>query len=1205
MPFPLTDEQRGAVENRGGSLLVSAAAGSGKTRVLVERLLSYVDGEGENIDAFPVITYTRAAAAELRSRIGAELSARVAVQPGNAHLRRQMTRLYGANISTIHALCGQLLREFGYRIGVDADFRMCTEDEAAVLRMQVLNDLLEERYETIETDEELSAVVDTMGAGRDDRRLLEIVFDIYDKVQSHPDPERWMDEQERAFFPPEGTDAGETAWGAFLLRDAEKTAAYWLERINKARTVAGRDPVLEANYGHSLEETADGLRRLKNAAGESWDKAREALPIPFPTAGRKRGVEDEEAAEQVKSVRNLCKKQLDKLGERFDAGSEELMDDLRAVYPAVKGLFRLVRDFGAAYRKEKARRGMMDFADLEHETVCLLTEGEDHHPNALADEISLRWREVMVDEYQDTNEVQNAIFYALSHRGEKLFMVGDVKQSIYRFRLADPTIFLKKYRSFPTAEKAKKGEPRRMVLSRNFRSRPEVLEAANFLLRCLMSEEMGEMEYTDEDALYPGGEFPEGDDVRTELYLLDREKKESDGDEERPDKSLAEARFAAGRIRALLDEGFRVREGGTLRAMRPSDAAILLRSPSVVLPYFTRALDEQGIPWRAEQGEDFFGSTEVSTALSLLQIVDNPRQDVPLIAALRSPVYGFSGDRLALLRAGEKKGDFYSAVERAAEEGDTECRRFLEELSALRRDCGERKTHELLWRIYEETNLVGLCAALGDGRRRKENLTALYELARSCEESGNGGLFGFLTYLDRMRKAGGTLPGLRQGKSEGVTIMSIHRSKGLEFPVVLLCGMAKRMNREDMQKPILFHPKLGVGPKRLDRARMLQSPTIARTAVALQLEREMMAEELRLLYVAMTRAQDKLILTAAPGKGTKALSALTDEWDLPVSPRTLMSCESVGQWVLRAALCRPDGEALREAAGRPGLHGESAVPFGPEWRIEVVDGTPLEQAPERRKAEAAEERRGSALPEEETLTARFRWRYGHEAAADTPSKLTATQLKGREKDEETAEETARPPQPMETGSSLFRRPRFAEEEMGLTAAQKGTAQHLAMQFLDFDQTDSLDALRAEIERLRRKRFLTDEQAEAVKPEQLLAFFQSDIGRKLKNAKELHREFKFSLLSDAAEYYGPALAGEEVLLQGVIDCWFEDEDGITVLDFKTDRVNEKTVLARAEEYRPQVETYCTALQRMTGKPVRDRVLWFFALSRAVTLEGTKK
>ena len=500
MAFSLTTEQQAAVDNRGGGLLVSAAAGSGKTRVLVERLLARVAGEGLDIDRFLVITYTKAAAAELRGRIVEELSARLAEHPADTHLRRQATLVYKAQISTVHAFCAQLLRECGHLLDLDPDFRLCDEGEAGILMLRALNDVLEQHYEDIVPGSDFARLVDTMAAGRDDSRLMQIVLDIRGRVQAHPNPAAWLNEQEKTFTLDGVSDPADTPWGRLLLDDAARQGAYWQGKIARALELCPCDTNLDANYGPSLSATLSGLDAFVKGAAEGWDAARAALPIPFPTAGRKKIVDCPEAAEEVKRVRAACKKRMEKLSDWFADRGADLLEDLRAVHPAVRGLFALVKDFEAAYTAEKARRGMVDFADLEHMAVKLLV-GEDGAPTDLARQWSARYDEIMVDEYQDTNEVQNAIFTALSKDGTNLFLVGDVKQSIYRFRLADPTIFLGKYRAWPDYTGAAEGEPRRLILSKNFRSRPEVLEGANFLFRNLMSADFGEMDYTDDEAL--------------------------------------------------------------------------------------------------------------------------------------------------------------------------------------------------------------------------------------------------------------------------------------------------------------------------------------------------------------------------------------------------------------------------------------------------------------------------------------------------------------------------------------------------------------------------------------------------------------------------------------------------------------------------------------------------------------------------------
>ena len=1198
MAFQLTEQQAAVVNNRGGALLVSAAAGSGKTRVLVERLLGRVEHEGLDIDRFLVITYTKAAAAELRSRIVEELSQRLSRNPADRHLRRQQTLVYKAQISTVHAFCAQILRECGHMLDVNPDFRLCDEGEAGVLMLRALDEVMDRRYEDITPDSDFARLVDTMSAGRDDSRLVQIVLDIRGRVQSHPDPAAWLDQQEAAFSLEGVTDAGDTPWGKLLLEDAAAQARYWLGRMAAALEDCACDPNLDANYAPTISATMAGLQAFLDGTAQGWDAAAAALPIPFPPAGRKKMTECPEAAERVKSVRNRCKKRLEKLADGFSDDSAGLLSDMAAVYPAVRGLFALVKDFEAAYAAEKERRGVLDFSDLEHMAVRLLVR-EDGAPTPLAKQWSARYDEIMVDEYQDTNEVQNAIFTALSKDGTNLFLVGDVKQSIYRFRLADPTIFLEKYRTFAPYETAGEGEPRRIILSKNFRSRAQVLEGANFIFRGIMSRSFGEMDYTADEALYPGAAYPEGADYAVELDALDLSAGGGDEDgEERGEKAprdLLEARFLAGRIRALKDGGFPVSDGeGGTRPAGYGDMVILLRSPNAVLHHYARALGERDIPWEADAGGDYFETTEVSVALSLLQIVDNPRQDVPLISVLRSPVYGFSADRLAELRAGSPDTDFYAAM---AADGGEDSRAFLVELDELRFGAGELSSHELIWQIYDRTNLLGIFGAMSGGEERQSNLLTLAELARRFEGAGHKGLFGFLSYLTRLRENGEKLvlpsPGREGG---GVRILSIHKSKGLEFPVVLVCGLARRLNREDMNRPILFHPKLGVGPKRLDVERGVEYPTLARRAVARQLELEMMAEELRLLYVAVTRAKEKLILSVALTGGGRDLEKLAGDAACPVEPQVLVGCQSVGQWVLLPALARPDGEALRRAAGAQVPL--TAADCGPGWDIRFVDGAEFQTEPVEMTISPSGPPDGETISGEggedaAALAAKLAWTYPHAAQVELPSKLTATQLKGRPLDEEITEEAPRPPRPL-----AFGRPRFAAEEFGLTPAQRGTALHLVMQYIDFERAETAEGVAAEIHRLVDQAFLTPQQGEAVDPERIAAFFSSDLGRELMASTSLRREFKFSILVPAADYYQEAEPEEQVLLQGVVDCYFETLEGITVVDFKTDRVTRRTVAERAEEYRPQLTAYSRALEEITGKPVARRCLWFFAIDQAV-------
>ncbi len=1198
MPFPLTEEQRNIVDDRGGELLVSAAAGSGKTRVLVERLLDRVTGEGLDIDRFLVITYTKAAAAELRGRIAQELSDRLALDPNNRHLRRQSTLVYRAQISTIHAFCAALLRESGHLLDLDPDFRLCDEGEAHVLMAQVLEEVLDRRYEDLSPDSPFAQLVDTLAAGRDDSRLAQIVVDVFARVQSHPHPAAWLEGQ-KALWALEGVnDLGETPWGALLLSDARRQALFCQDRLAQALALAGTDELLEVNYAPSLTTALEGLEEF---LGEStWDGAVARLPVPFPAAGRKKKrtveispMEEERAArdgQRMKSIRLRCKKILDKLAEDLQGDSAAGLEELSLSRPAVQALMDLVLDFQRAYDQEKGRRGVLDFSDLEHFAVKLLMDGQGR-PSELARYWGDRFDEVLVDEYQDTNQVQNEIFSAISQGGRKLFQVGDVKQSIYRFRLADPTIFLDKYRRFPDGGEAEAGKPRKRALSRNFRSRPQVLEGCNDLFRDIMSTEFGELDYTPDQALVPGRSFPAaeaGDPYALELDLLDLSFL-GDREGEKDSKDLLEARFAARRIKELLREPLMVEEGGAFRPLRPSDVMILLRSPGPVLHHYIRALGEAGIPWSAEGAGDFFHTTQVSVALAILQIVDNPRQDVPLLAALRSPVYNFSGDKLALLRA-DSGGDFYTALTRAGEQGDQECVNFLAELEELRFGAGDRTCRQLIWHIYEKTNILGVFGAMEGGADRQGDLLALYALAGQLEDSGCRTLFQFLLRLERLRSAGGKLSSPSAAQGDGVSILSIHRSKGLEKPVVLVCGLNRRLNRDDLMRPVLFHPELGVGPRGLDRSRMVEYPTLARRAVARQLERELMAEELRLLYVAMTRAQEKLILTVAFPEGISSLERLEDSLSVPPAPMELEQRQSVGGWVLLHALTRRGAAPLRELAGLSDLGPRD---LGPEWDIRWVEGAGLS------RAEEPEGVLEDLPPEEdagvEGLSARLSWKYPHLAGANLPSKLTATQIKGRTLDREAAEEA----QPPSRRGQPITRPNFIAEERGLTPAQRGTALHLAMEYIALGPGRAPEELGAELDGLEERGFLTALQRQAVQPERLRAFLDSPLGRAMAAAPRCQREFKFSILDSALNYF-PDGAGEEVLLQGVIDAWFEEGETITVVDFKSDRVAPGQERAKAEEYRPQLAAYSLALSAILGKPVGRQALWFFATDTAVEL-----
>ncbi len=1193
MGVQLTEEQRQAVVNRGGSLLVSAAAGSGKTKVLVERLFRYLTDPDDPADVtdFLIITYTKAAAAELRMKIAAELSERLAVQADDLHLQKQALLIYRADIRTVDSFCANLLREHIQLVGgeedkhaLSPDFRVLDEPEAELLRQQVLDRVLETFYETMADGSGASQLADTIGSGRDDTGLARLVLQLFTKIQSHADPMRWLHAQREIWqSPPER--AGETPWGRELMEDAGGTLSYWINMFDKLCARLAADEALAQKYLPAFRRARESMETYLSLLDEGWDDAG-AGAFVFERLKPVRG--ESELKEQAKSLWDRCKKDCEKLAKRFSVPQAELCKDLCHMAPAMLALLALTESFAQAYAGEKLRRNAVDFSDQEHFALKILVD-DAGVPTAVGRSVSARYREIMIDEFQDTNEVQNQIFAAVSREGKNLFMVGDMKQSIYRFRLADPGIFLRHYQSDPMYTEAKEGQERKLLLSKNFRSRQEVLDAANFLCGNLMSPAVGEVAYTQEEALYFGASYYEDKPgCEAEFYLLDHQKPEGNDAKEEVKCIEEEARFTACRIRQLLDEPYQVRgEDGCLRDVRPEDIVILLRSPGPRRKLYEQVLAEQGIACAAEGEGDFFAAMEVAVVYAMLELIDNPHQDVPLIAVLRSPVFGFSSDRLAMIRAGCDTGDFYTAL---AQDGGADAQAFLAGLEALRFLTPDMSVHRLLWHLYNRWNILGVFGAMDGGDGRRANLVALYEHARSFEAAGYRGLFQFVSHLRQLREGGEGLRAAAGEAHQGVRLMSIHKSKGLEFPVVILGELNKSFNKSDVQAPVLVHPELGLGPVCVDLERRIRYSTIARDAVASCQLRQQRSEEMRVLYVALTRAQEKLILVTGVRRAVSLLKKLLPRASCPVNPETAGSCDSMAQWVLLPLLCRTEAHDLRRAAA---MDTPARCNDGTPWKIVFANGADYSRPqPPRLSAEPAGQREPAFDP------ALLSFAYPYAAETETPSKLTATQLKGRLVDQRVAEDTA---QPLPEGD-VFHAPRFLEGVRRLSAAERGTAMHQAMQFLDFAKTRSEEEIAGEIERLAACRFLTAEQAAAVDVGQIARLFATPLGQALRAAPpdKLWREYRFSVLEKASRYLPQVNSEDEVLLQGAVDCFFETGEGLTVVDFKTDRIRPEQTAERAEEYRPQLAAYSDVLARIFDRPVLRQVLYFFATGETVAL-----
>ena len=1160
--FRPTPSQRAAIETRGSTVLVSAGAGSGKTKVLTERLMGYLTDETHpaDLDSFLIITFTRAAAGELRGRIMTELQNAIAADPGNRHLRRQSALCQRAQIGTIHGFCSSLLRENCHLLGLSPDFRVMEDEREATMKLSVLERVMEECYEKQDIPDFLT-LADTVGVGRDDRRLCTLVLTLHSKMQGHARPEKWAARQVELLKKDRG-DAGETPWGREILDDLHRTALYWRKELDRILDEMSAEEKIAKAYAPSLSVTLSAVEELCRALEQGWDCAHERRLIPFPRLGVLRASPDPILSDRVKTRRDACKKAMERLAAALSEPSEKLLRDMTLTAPAMTALLALVLRFDERYSAEKRRNALVDYADLEHLAARLLTD-EAGQPTELARRVSLRYTEIMVDEYQDVSQVQDAIFHAVSREGKNLFLVGDVKQSIYRFRLADPHIFTEKYRRFADWDKAAPGEPRRILLQENFRSRREILEGANCVFSLCMSRTLGDIDYDGDAALKYGAAYEGGAPV-PELLLTAR-----DGDEEDdgPGRLHAEAELTAREIRRLMAEGTVVNGKNGPRPLAYDDIALLLRSANAVGPVYRAALERWGIPVNAGQGGDFFRSLEISTVMSMLAVVDNPHQDIPLIAVLRAPCFGFSANELSAVRSADRDEDFYTALCRRAGE-DEKCAAFLALLRELRSRAAELSACELCWEVLNRLDLPALCSAMSDGEQRRDNLMALLELAKRFEAGGYRGLHRFVLWLRRLAEKGQDGSG---GSGGGVQILSVHKSKGLEFPVVFLCDTARRFNRQDAMDTVLVHPELGLGPKRTDAERRIEYPTLARTAIRLRLERESLSEEMRLLYVAMTRPKERLFITAALRKPEERAEQLSHAVTRPMEPEALSAASCLADWLICAAAA--DGGAHLKLRFCPPAENDTA-PIPPEAEV---------------------------LPDEESLLElerRLSFRYAHAEAEALPSKVTATELKDRLEPDEDAAAL------MPTRPRRFALPDFSKASKPLTGAAGGTATHLALQYMDFSCTGSVEQIREEIGRLREQRFLSPREAEAVDCEALARLFASPLGARMLSAEKLHREFKFSLLCDAEELFGKA-AGEELLLQGVVDCCLEEGDGLVLIDYKTDRVRtEDEIRQRTAFYTPQLAAYAGALARIFGKPVKESILYFLRPGRTVPVRQKK-
>lgn len=1207
-----TNEQQAAIDSRGQTLLLSAAAGSGKTAVLVERIIRRLLDKEYPIDITEllVVTFTKAAAAEMRDRIGTALMKALS-EMKDPRVERQLALLPSAQISTLHAFCQHVIRKYFYTIDLDPAFSIAGEEELNLLRRQVLEDVFLSYYEDDEKASILYPLADMFGSDRGDDILMDTVSRMYTYARSLAWPEHWLKEAARAYDVAPDAVIDDMVW-AGPIKDAVRRILEEDARLYDGVLYHLRQREAFAPACDTFVAEQAALRQAAQA--RSWnDLSRFVRAIDFPRLKSLRKLSDDDKAvwERCKKVRDDVKKDVIKTLQSvyFSATPEEWLDGMRAMKPVMDGLVTLTLDFAKAYGAAKKEKGWIDFSDLEHFClqILLAPDASPEHPvpSAAAEELRSQYEEVFIDEYQDTNGVQELITRLVSGEDNR-FMVGDIKQSIYRFRLADPTLFLEKYQSFSRDEKAVQ---RCIDLGRNFRSVPVVLDAVNAVFSRAMTAEAAGMDYGEREKLYAGRQAPDDERWIGGPVEVDIVPTPSDEEDDGSTAFEKECRFIAGRIGELLASGrMAARKDGTLEPLSYRHIVVLLRSMAGKADVLIQALQEGGIPSYAEQSGGYFAAVEVQVMLALLRCIDNPEQDLAMAAVLRSPLVGLDETALAGVRlAGDgtlwqNLPAFVASLPDGVDEKE-DLQQFMAAFDSWRTYSRRHGVAELLQRLYDDTAYVDFVGAMPGGDVRQANLKALYDRARQYEEAGFRGLFRYLQLMDKMKEDGLDLAPAKvvSEKEDVVRIMSIHKSKGLEFPVVFVADMGKAFNRRDTQDQILFHNRLGIGLKQYDPEWRMSYPTLIWSGIAAQLRWEGTAEEERILYVAMTRARDQLILTGHS-------SHIDRDWQRWTSRLNPAQAKSYFDWVMPAALA-PFGAKADADYARPGAAWQDAI-----WQVRIARAVPagtVEEGAYDGEPRLEALRRGdlTGTPVPSWLDEQLSWQYAYPQAVRTAAKFSVSEVKRRYQElhsDELQDEAALsvpaaaviPTAPGEDDAFAALPPWLAGEEAAVSGAQRGTALHKALQYITPAADQTTATLRREIDAFVRQGLLSREEAKLVYVPVLAAFCQSDIGRRMAESPELHREYPFTVLLAGGDPLPETETGEQILIQGVIDCLFREDDAWILVDYKSDRL--ETADAFRSRYAVQLALYKRAVEQITHRPVEETYIYSLHLQQEIRL-----
>lgn len=1222
-----TKEQKQAIYEKNTNILVAAAAGSGKTAVLVERIINKIINENIDIDKLLVVTFTNAAASEMRERVLNAIYEKLENDSENQNLQRQITLLNKASICTIDSFCLDVVRNHFYELdNVSPNFRIGDTTEIELLKQEIIEEIFEKKYE--EEDKDFNTLINTYTSYRDDTPLKEIILKIYNYIQSNPFPEKWLNEKIEMFNlegkKEEYSDFSNTVWGEELLKEVEEELIDDITALQDIEESLSFDPELN-KFWQTIRSDIDMLQTLKNNL-DNWDRAYEiSKNINFVTWPRKKI--ESSIKEEAKIIRDDVKKKLNKvINKILICDSDEAKQDIQDMYNVLDKLKYVILEFQEEFSKRKRERNIVDFNDIEHFALKILlkeTEEGKIEPTDVAKKYKEKYIEMAIDEYQDSNLVQEYILNAVS-KGDNIFMVGDVKQSIYKFRQAMPELFLDKYKNYKKIEDKKQEDNLKIKLFKNFRSRENVLKFTNLIFQDIMSNLLGDIEYNQEEYLNLGAQYPEEkQNLNTEINIIDlkeneeeqsnvstedlNENVENEEQQERIEDIELEARFVANKIKEIVQNKFQIwdAKNNIYRDIKYKDIVVLLRSTSNIAPIFEQEIIRLNMPVFSDSSQEYLDSIEIQTIMSLLKIIDNPLQDIPLVTVLRSNIGKFTDDELVEIRLSDKYENYYTCMKKAKLDVNPKLKdkiqRFFESIEEWRKEQEYLSLDELIWKIYIDTGYYNYVGLMPNGALRQANLKMLFQRAKQYESSNFKGLYNFINFIEKLRLSSGDLGAAKLiGENDDVIrIMSIHKSKGLEFPVVFLSSTGKQFNLMDLNENILLHQEMGIGVKYINYERQVQYDTLTKTAMRNKILVETLSEEMRILYVALTRAKEKLFITGLSKDYEKEAENIEKQicrypkYIDKINPILVKKYKRYLDWITLVY------NYEKETA-------KSFVDFNIYKKKELLDSfenIKKEEIDAKEFLEKQDVDNDKIKKIEEILN----WSYDYELSTTIPTKTSVTKIKQMqneeniettldnylidvEKDEENKEKIQ---------ENNLPKPQFLrkEDDDKITSAQKGTLVHLCLQKLNEKQEYTLQEIKDLINELELKQIITNKEARSISTYKILAFTKSTIWKELRKAKVVEKEKPFYINIPAKEIYNQEIE-EDILVQGIIDLYYINEnDELVLVDYKTDYV-EKGKEELLNKYRKQLDLYKRALESALNRKVDEVYIYSVYLEKEI-------